>query len=192
MTSDPFWKTTSLTDMTRTQWESLCDGCGRCCLHKLRDEESGDLVWTNVSCRLLDGHTCLCTDYARRQRRVSDCISLVPAMLDELDWLPPSCAYRLLRDGYDLPDWHPLVSGTRESVYDSGASARDRCLNERYAGALEEHEADWPGEWPENAPPPRRLDPAPCRSQAPRSRQSDSEADTSPEKALKTQNDSKA
>ncbi|TPW36413.1 YcgN family cysteine cluster protein [Oecophyllibacter saccharovorans] len=156
MTSPPFWKTLSLDEMPRALWESLCDGCGRCCLHKLRDEESGAIIWTDVSCRLLDTHSCLCSDYDRRQRRVSDCISLTPEMLPDLDWLPPSCAYRLLRDGYDLPDWHPLVSGTRETVHSSGASVQDRCLNERSAGALEDHEAAWPGEWPQPRAP-RKL-----------------------------------
>lgn len=149
----PFWQTTSLDDMTTEQWESLCDGCGRCCLNKLRDEETDAIIWTDVSCRLLDGHSCLCSDYHRRHRRVSDCITLTPSILREADWLPPSCAYRLLRDGFDLPDWHPLRSGTHETVHKVGASARDRCINERDAGMLEDHEVDWPGEWPEHAPP---------------------------------------
>ncbi|MXV43777.1 YcgN family cysteine cluster protein [Saccharibacter sp. 17.LH.SD] len=154
MTSTPpFWKTTPLADMTQSQWESLCDGCGRCCLHKLRDEETDEIIWTDISCRLLDTQTCLCTDYHRRQRRIPDCISLTPALLRDIDWLPPSCAYRLLRDGFDLPDWHPLVSGSQDTVHTSGASARGRCLNERYAGMIEDHQADWPGEWPDHAPP---------------------------------------
>lgn len=149
----PFWQTTSLQDMTPSQWESLCDGCGRCCLNKLRDEDTDEIIWTDVSCRLLDTQTCRCTNYERRQRKVPDCISLTPAILEEVDWLPPSCAYRLLRDGFDLPDWHPLRTGTSDSVIKAGASASGRCISERRAGMLEDHITDWPGSWPENAPP---------------------------------------
>lgn len=149
----PFWQTTSLKDMTQAQWESLCDGCGRCCLNKLRDEDTDEIVWTEVSCRLLDTQTCRCTDYERRQKRMPDCVTLTPDLLDDIDWLPPSCAYRLLRDGFDLPEWHPLVSGTADTVLQVGASASGRCISERRAGMLENHLASWPGAWPENAPP---------------------------------------
>lgn len=152
MTSSlPFWKTTTLENMTKAQWEALCDGCGRCCLNKLRDDETDDILWTNVSCRLLDGYSCACSDYARRHRRISDCVSLTPALLRTVDWLPPTCAYRLVSDGYDLPDWHPLVSGDRETVHAVGISVRDRCVSERHAGMLENYIVDWPGEWPEHA-----------------------------------------
>src|SRR6188768_2700694 len=92
----PFWRRKALGEMTRAEWESLCDGCGRCCLHKLRDEETGELGWTNVACRLLDTQTCRCTDYANRKARVPDCVKLTPKRLAQIDWLPPSCAYRLL------------------------------------------------------------------------------------------------
>lgn len=158
----PFWQTTPLQDMTASQWESLCDGCGRCCLNKLRDEDTDDIVWTDVSCRLLDTDTCRCTDYEKRHRRVPDCVSLTPELLDDIDWLPPSCAYRLLHDGLDLPEWHPLRSGTSETVIKAGASAGGRCISERRAGMLEDHIADWPGEWPEHSTPcvslPHRQD----------------------------------
>lgn len=147
----PFWKIKSLTDMSAQEWESLCDGCGRCCLNKLRDEDTEEIVWTEVSCRLLDTQTCQCTDYARRQRRVPDCIKLTPDMLDEIDWLPPSCAYRLLKEGIDLPSWHPLLSGTQDTVKEVGASVSGRCVNERDAGDYEEHLVDWPGQWPQGA-----------------------------------------
>lgn len=144
----PFWKTTSLADMDTAQWESLCDGCGRCCLHKLRDEETDELAWTDVSCRLLDTQSCACGDYTGRFRKVPDCVALTPAIVAEIDWLPPSCAYRLLQEGRDLPDWHPLVSGDRDSVHRAGASVRGRAISERHAGALEDHVAGWPGTWP--------------------------------------------
>ena len=141
----PFWDTTPLGQMTPAQWESLCDGCGRCCLHKLRDEDDGSLAWTNVSCRLLDTASCRCSNYPRRQEKVPDCVSLTPALLREIDWLPPSCAYRRVAEGRGLAWWHPLVSGDPATVHTSGASVRNRAVNERRAGALEDHVVDWPG-----------------------------------------------
>lgn len=153
MTSvSPFWQTTPLDQMTSEQWESLCDGCGRCCLNKLRDEDTDEIVYTTVACRLLDTQTCRCTDYPKRHRKVPDCVTLTPELLAEIDWLPPSCAYRLLRDGFDLPEWHPLRSGTQDSVLLAGASAGGRCVSERRAGPLENYITAWPGEWPANAP----------------------------------------
>lgn len=157
MTETPFWKTKTLGEMTRAEWESLCDGCGRCCLHKLRDEDNEALHYTNVACRLLDIQTCQCTDYPGRFRKVPDCVSLTPELLSEIDWLPVSCAYVLLRDGHDLPEWHPLISGTTESVHTSGASAGGRIISERRAGNLENYVVDWPNSWPTpaiNAPSP--------------------------------------
>lgn len=144
-----FWRNTALEDMTPEQWDAICDGCGRCCLHKLREAETNEILWTNISCRLLDGQTCRCTKYASRQKYIPDCVSLTPAILEDIDWLPPSCAYRLLYEGFDLPPWHPLISGTQESVHQAGASVRGKCLDERRAGALEDHLADWPGDWPD-------------------------------------------
>ena len=145
----PFWKTKTLAQMSRAEWESLCDGCGRCCLHKLRDEDTEELVWTSVACRLLDTHSCLCRDYPNRRAQVPDCVKLTPKKLAAIDWLPPSCGYRLVQEGRDLEWWHPLVSGDPETVHRSGASVRDRVISERAARDLEEHAADWPGEWPE-------------------------------------------
>jgi uncharacterized cysteine cluster protein YcgN (CxxCxxCC family) len=145
---DPFWKTKSLEQMTREEWESLCDGCGRCCLHKLRHDETNELSFTNVACRLLDLNSCRCSDYAQRQRRVPDCVSLTPQALHEIDWLPPSCAYRRLRDGHDLAWWHPLVSGNPDTVHQAGVSVRGRAISERRAGALEQHVVGWPGKLP--------------------------------------------
>ena len=144
----PFWKTKTLQEMTRDEWESLCDGCGRCCLHKLRHEDTNEISHTNVACRLLDVHSCRCTDYARRQRRVPDCVSLTPELLGEIDWLPPSCAYRLVQERKDLAWWHPLVSGDPNTVHEAGVSVRGRAISEKQAGALEDHIVDWPGELP--------------------------------------------
>ncbi len=148
----PFWQTKRLDEMTPEEWESLCDRCGRCCLHKLRDEATNALSFTNVSCRLLDLDSCQCSDYARRRRRVPDCVSLTPETLKDIDWLPPSCAYRRLRDGQDLLWWHPLVSGDPDTVHQAGISVRGRAMSERRAGALEDHVVDWPGALPQ----PRR------------------------------------
>ncbi len=144
----PFWETTSLDAMTDAQWESLCDGCGRCCLHKLRDDDDGSLSWTNVSCRLLDTTSCRCSNYERRQEKVPDCVSLTPAALREIDWLPPSCAYRRVAEGRGLEWWHPLVSGDPATVHTAGVSVRGRAVNERKAGPLEHYIVDWPGRMP--------------------------------------------
>jgi len=149
----PFWKRKSLREMTRSEWESLCDGCGRCCLHKLRDDETGRLAWTEVACRLLDHATCRCTDYANRRERVPDCVKLTPAKVEKLDWLPPSCAYRVVAEGRDLAWWHPLVSGDPRTVHEAGVSVRGRVVDEREAGALEDHVVRWPGLWPKRARP---------------------------------------
>ena len=141
----PFWKTKRLEEMSPAEWESLCDGCGRCCLHKLRDTETDALAFTTVACHLLDLETCRCGDYANRQRRVKDCVSLTPAEVRAVDWLPPSCGYRRLAEGRDLAWWHPLVSGDPETVHQAGVSVRGRAISERRAGPLEHHLAEWPG-----------------------------------------------
>ena len=144
----PFWKVIPLDEMSGEQWESLCDGCGRCCLHKLRDEETEALSFTDVSCRLLDTESCRCRKYAARRDFVPDCVSLTPESLGEIDWLPPSCAYRRVAEGKDLLPWHPLVSGDPESVHRAGVSVRGRVVDERRAGMLEHHIVDWPGRMP--------------------------------------------
>lgn len=143
----PFWRTTPLDAMTDAQWESLCDGCGRCCLHKLRDEDD-DILYTEVSCRLLDTQSCRCSDYANRQAKVPDCVRLTPAELATIDWLPPSCAYRCVAEGRGLAWWHPLVSGRAESVHEAGVSVRGRAIDEREAGMLEDHIVAWPARTP--------------------------------------------
>ncbi len=123
---EPFWKTKPLVAMDESEWESLCDGCGKCCLAKLEDEDSGEIHWTSVACRLFDAGTCRCSDYADRLARVPDCVQLTPRNVGEIAWLPSTCAYRLLAEGKDLPSWHPLVSGRAETVHEAGISIRGR------------------------------------------------------------------
>lgn len=133
--------------MTREQWESLCDGCGKCCLHKLQDEEDdgtlGDIYHTNVACRLLDTTSCRCSNYERRWDFVPDCVQLFPQFIPRATWLPPTCAYRLVHEGQDLPWWHPLISGDPETVHEAGISLRGRAIPERKAGPLEHHLVEW-------------------------------------------------
>jgi uncharacterized cysteine cluster protein YcgN (CxxCxxCC family) len=116
--------------MSPAQWESLCDGCGRCCLNKLEDEDTGEIEWTAVSCRLLDEGTCRCSDYAHRSEEVPTCIQLTPDKVRSISWLPPTCAYRLVAEGRDLYWWHPLVSGDADTVHLAGISVRGRILSE--------------------------------------------------------------
>ena len=137
-----FWEEKPMTALSRAEWESLCDGCGKCCLHKLEDEDTGEIHPTNVACRLLDRRNGLCRDYANRRRFVPDCVRLTPAKLDTLDWLPSTCAYRLVRDGDPLPDWHHLVSGSRETVHEAGQSVRGWTVSEEDANELEYHIVD--------------------------------------------------
>ena len=127
---EPFWRVKSLADMTTAEWESLCDGCGKCCLNKLEDEDTGVIVATRVACRLLDDATCRCSDYADRHATVPECISLTPAMVSTLRWLPGTCAYRLVAEGRELRWWHHLVSGDRETVHEAGVSVRGATISE--------------------------------------------------------------
>ena len=137
-----FWEDTPLNKLDRAQWEALCDGCGKCCVHKLEDEETGELLPTNVSCRLLDRTTAQCSNYKHRHAYVAECVRLTPAKLAEIDWLPSSCAYRLREDGLPLPAWHYLVSGDRDSIHRAGMSVRGRTISEDDAGGLEHHLID--------------------------------------------------
>lgn len=126
----PFWKGKSLAEMTEAEWESLCDGCAKCCLVKLQDDDTGEVAYTRLACRLLDLTSCRCSDYGNRARRVPDCVVLTPERITELAWMPSTCAYRLLAEGKDLPDWHPLVTGNAESVHDAGISVYGRVRSE--------------------------------------------------------------
>jgi len=137
-----FWETTPLDKMSRAEWESLCDGCGKCCLHKLEDEETGELMATNVACRLLDRRTGLCSDYRNRRAYVPECVRLTPRLVRTLDWLPSTCAYRLLDEGKSLPDWHPLITGDPESVRRAGQSVSGWTVSEDEVGDLEHHLID--------------------------------------------------
>jgi uncharacterized cysteine cluster protein YcgN (CxxCxxCC family) len=141
----PFWKSKSLGEMTRREWESLCDGCGRCCLLKLEDVDTGHIDFTNVACRLLDLGTCRCTNYRERRRYVSDCVVLTADNVEQISWMPTTCAYRLVAEGRELYWWHPLVSGSTETVHSAGVSVRGRVINEKRAGDLEDHIVDWSG-----------------------------------------------
>lgn len=140
----PFWKRKSLAEMSRNEWESLCDGCGKCCLIKVEYEDSGEVHPTSLACKLLDGQTCRCSDYPNRQKHVPDCIVLTAAMVDNLSWLPSTCAYRLIAEGRDLYWWHPLLSGDPETVHEAGISLRNRTISEDEAGDdLERYIVDW-------------------------------------------------
>ncbi|WP_448582829.1 YcgN family cysteine cluster protein [Thermaurantiacus sp.] len=134
-----FWERFGLDELSREEWEALCDGCGKCCLHKLEEEETGRLWRTNVACRLLDRETCRCTDYANRKAHVPDCVQLRPGLVTELDWLPSTCGYRRVAAGQPLPPWHHLVCGDREAVHRAGASVRGWTISEADAGDLEDH-----------------------------------------------------
>jgi uncharacterized protein len=127
----PFWKSKSLTEMTPEEWESLCDGCAQCCIIKFEDEDTGKIYHTNVVCELLEIHHCRCTRYAERSVLVPTCLTLTPELASSLDWMPATCAYRLLAEGKDLPLWHPLVSGNPKSVHQAGISVRGKVVSGR-------------------------------------------------------------
>src|SRR5665213_1928761 len=130
MTRKPFWETKTLAEMTPAEWESLCDGCGLCCLIRFEDDITGAIIPTRVSCKLLDQHLCRCSDYANRKVHVPDCIKLTHGNIEALEWMPQSCAYRRLHEGRGLPSWHPLVTGDPQSVHHAGVSVRDETVSE--------------------------------------------------------------
>ncbi|MET0248528.1 MAG: YcgN family cysteine cluster protein [Sphingobium sp.] len=136
-----FWEK-PLDQLTPPEWEALCDGCGKCCLHKAEDEDSGRIYPTNVACRLLDRHSGQCTSYANRRRFVPDCVRLTRAKVERISWLPRSCAYRLRGEGLPLPAWHYLISGDREAVHRAGQSVRGWTVAEADAGDWENHLVD--------------------------------------------------
>lgn len=137
--SGRFWDEVPLDKLDRAQWEALCDGCGRCCVHKLEDEETGELFPTNVACKLLDRHSGQCSDYRHRRAYVPECVRLTPKLAATLDWLPETCAYKLRAENKPLPDWHPLNTGDPESVHRAGVSVRGWTISEVDAGELEDH-----------------------------------------------------
>ena len=130
MATKPFWETKTLSQMTVKEWESLCDGCGLCCLVRFEDEDTGDVLPTRVACKLFDAQRCTCTDYQNRHVQVPDCVKLTPHNIDELYWMPKSCAYRRLNEGRRLPGWHPLITGDPETVHRAGVSVRNQTISE--------------------------------------------------------------
>lgn len=138
-----FWKEKDLDELSKKEWESLCDGCAKCCLYRLEDEDTKRIYFTNVHCRLLDTETGRCTDYANRSTRVPDCVTITPAVLEDPYWLPRSCTYRLLAEGQDLPAWHPLLTGDSMSVVRAGQRVCGHTICEDEADELENHLVDW-------------------------------------------------
>ena len=149
---NPFWREKPLEEMTATEWESLCDGCARCCLNKLEDADTGAIDWTNVACPMLDEQACRCRDYQNREKTVPDCVPLTPQTVHALTWLPRTCAYRLVAEGSDLYWWHYLVSGDRQTVHQAGISVRGRTVSENDVPVedLGDFTVAWPGEKPGN------------------------------------------
>ena len=146
MADKPFWEEIPLSEMNKEQWESLCDGCAKCCLLKLEDEDTLEIAYTNVACRQLDLGSCRCMNYENRARLVPDCVTMTPKLVPELAWMPKTCAYRRLSEGKSLTWWHPLVSGSPDTVHEAGISVRGRSVSERIAGDVEDYIVSWPEE----------------------------------------------
>ena len=142
----PFWEKKTLSEMSSVEWDSLCDGCAKCCLHKIEDEDSGEIFYTKVACNQLNLNSCRCKNFSERTVLVDDCIELTKEKLESLKWLPQSCAYRLLNEGKGLPWWHHLVSGDQNSVHAAGISVKDRCVSETDVVDIEDYIVTWPNE----------------------------------------------
>jgi len=142
----PWWEEKTLSEMSRTEWEQICDHCAKCCLHKLEDEEDGTVYYTDVACSLLDAENCNCTDYENRRTRVPDCLQLTVGNIDQIQWMPPSCSYRVLKEGRSLASWHHLVTGDDNSIHQEGKSIKGRYIDESKVDEddLEEHVVEWP------------------------------------------------
>ena len=138
-----FWETKKLAEMTAEEWESLCDNCGKCCLHKLEDEDTGKIAFTSVACRLINLNTCRCTRYNERTKLVAECLDIRKLDVEKYNWLPSTCAYRLLNEGKELPAWHPLLSGSLASVKRAGVSISSYAIKESMAMDLEDHIIEW-------------------------------------------------
>jgi uncharacterized protein len=145
MSAEPFWQNKPLNELSDAEWELLCDGCGKCCLAKLEDSATGEVHYTRVACRLLDIETCVCRDYERRLEKVKNCVHLSKDNIDNISWLPGTCAYRLRHEGKQLFEWHPLVSGSRETVHKAGISVQGWALAGQYVhpDGLSEHIVQW-------------------------------------------------
>lgn len=142
--ADRFWETKALAEMNSVEWESLCDGCAKCCLHKLEDEETAEVYYTKVVCRYMDDQ-CRCTEYQIRNQLVPNCVWLKPGDVEDFHWLPSTCAYRLIHEGKPLYNWHPLVSGDPQTVHEAGVSIKGRALSEEFVhpDGMEEHIIHW-------------------------------------------------
>ena len=138
-----FWETKKLAEMTAEEWESLCDNCGKCCLHKLEDEDTGKIAFTSVACRLINLNTCRCNRYNERTKLVVECLDIRKLDVEKYNWLPSTCAYRLLNEGKELPSWHPLLTGSPASVKRAGVSISSYAIKESMAMDLEDHIIEW-------------------------------------------------
>ncbi len=141
----PFWKKKSLAEMTKVEWEALCDRCGKCCLHKVEYEDTGEVYYTDIICKYLDEKTCLCREYERSAELVPDCIKVGPEDVKGFFWLPSTCAYRLIFEGKDLEKWHILFSCDPESVHEAGVSVRGKVVKESSVSEdeIDDHIIDW-------------------------------------------------
>lgn len=148
MTQEPFWKAKTLQEMSRDEWESLCDNCGKCCCFRLQDEDTDDVYITDVACKLFDDQSCTCTDYPNRSVKVPDCVTITPDNVHDLTWMPQTCAYRLIAQGSDLPPYHHLVTGSRTTIHETGWSVQGAVQSENdiEEDQLPYHIVIWPGE----------------------------------------------
>jgi len=146
--SSDFWKTKNMAEMSQKEWESLCDGCGKCCCIRLEDEDTAQIYITDVVCKLFDAESCQCTDYPNRSQKVPDCVTLTPENTPQLHWMPQTCAYRILANGGELPSWHHLVSGSRETIHEAGMSVQGAVISEVHVPEDDHIKriVIWPGE----------------------------------------------